>query len=205
MTWARETGLTFTRADGAPMPRAPRHGNLRGHWNETPLHRACLNGKLGEWFLGVLENPGHVDAKDMFGSTPLHNVALCKGTMSVEDNVKIAEFLFLRHVNVNATDNKQRTPLHLAAKEGRMEMVQTLLEHGADPLPLTIRGKTAAELAIKYDHVPVAAMIQAESVRRDRAVAFAMGVHERLGYKSSVVPMDTEIMRKILGCTGVEH
>jgi hypothetical protein len=86
--------------------------------------------------------------------------------------------------------------------------VQTLLEHGADPLPLTIRGKTAAELAIKYDHVPVAAMIQAfqaESVRRDRAVAFAMGVHERLGYKSSVVPMDPEIMRKILGCTGVEH
>ena len=205
MTWARETGLTFTRADGAPMPRAPGRVHYHGHWDETPLHWACLNGDLGKWFVEILKNPGHVDAKDMFGSTPLHNAALCKGTLTGNGNVKIASMLLSRHVNVNDRDNKQRTPLHLAAKEGRMEMVQTLLEHGADPLPLTIRGKTAAELAIKYDHVPVAAMIQAESVRRDRAVAFAMGVHERLGYKSSVVPMDTEIMRKILGCTGVEH
>jgi ankyrin repeat protein len=201
MTWARETGLTFTRADGAPMPRAPGRVHYHGHWDETPLHWACLNGDLGKWFVEILKNPNDADAKDMFGSTPLHNAAW-KGR---KGHVKIASMLLSRHVNVNVTDNKQRTPLHLAAKEGRMEMVQTLLEHGADPLPLTIRGKTAAELAIKYDHVPVAAMIQAESVRRDRAVAFAMGVHERLGYKSSVVPMDTEIMRKILGCTGVEH
>ena len=198
MTWARETGLTFTRADGAPMPRAPGRVHYHGHWDETPLHWACLNGDLGKWFVEILKNPNDADAKDMFGSTPLHNAAQ-KG------HVQIARWLFWRQANVNVTDNKQRTPLHLAAKEGRMEMVQTLLEHGADPLPLTIRGKTAAELAIKYDHVPVAAMIQAESVRRDRAVAFAMGVHERLGYKSSVVPMDPEIMRKILGCTGVEH
>jgi ankyrin repeat protein len=197
MTWARETGLTFTRADGAPMPRAPGRVHYRGHWDETPLHWVCLSGDTAQWirFWGL---EFRVDAKDMFGSTPLHNAAQ-KG------HVQIARWLFWRQANVNVTDNKQRTPLHLAAKEGRMEMVQTLLEHGADPLPLTIRGKTAAELAIKYDHVPVAAMIQAESVRRDRAVAFAMGVHERLGYKSSVVPMDTEIMRKILGCTGVEH
>ena len=50
-------------------------------------------------------------------------------------------------INVNAKGKDGRTPLHLAARNGRTEVVKILIANGADPLLKNKDGKTPRDLA----------------------------------------------------------
>jgi len=63
-------------------------------------------GDLEEVRVMVGEDPYLVNVKDHYGKTPLH--------FSVETSYKITEFLISKGADVNITDNKLQTPLHLA-------------------------------------------------------------------------------------------
>ena len=51
--------------------------------------------------------------------------------MALENNVGVAKYL-LEHsnININLPDNEGRTPLHVAAWQGHLEMVELLVQAG---------------------------------------------------------------------------
>ena len=53
------------------------------------------------------------------------------------------------------------TPLMGAAANARLEILDLLLAHGADPSMKTTEGKTAADLAREHGHADVAARLEA--------------------------------------------
>jgi cytohesin len=63
------------------------------------------------------------------------------------DKGTVIRFLLDRGAHVNAKDNRGWTPLHTAAFYGRMDIIKTLLEHGALPFIQDATGRTPADLA----------------------------------------------------------
>eukprot|EP01137_Pigoraptor_chileana_P002762 Opistho-2@42041 len=58
-------------------------------------------------------------------------------------------------------DDKTRTPLHAAAQHGHADIVQLLLEVGAEPNARTSGGQAALHYACQYNHAEVAEMLLA--------------------------------------------
>jgi glutaminase len=67
--------------------------------------------------------------------------------------------LVARGVSINEADYDRRTPLHLAAAEGRLEMVRALLRMGADPMKADRYGHTPLDDARKAGHETVAELL----------------------------------------------
>ena len=70
-----------------------------------------------------------VNAKDMIGNTPLH---CCQTQGSNPVVLKMAERLIRAGANVNARNRTGATPLHLSCGGTTTELVQLLLDNGAD-------------------------------------------------------------------------
>jgi ankyrin repeat protein len=51
------------------------------------------------------------------------------------------------HADVNARDNNGYTPLHHAAARGDNEMIQYLVDHGADVKAVSRTGRTVVDMA----------------------------------------------------------
>ena len=62
-------------------------------------------------------------------------------------NSKISEYLINNGADINATDKEHNTPLHEAARKGRLNVVQVLLSHDADATIKGYNGETAEEKA----------------------------------------------------------
>jgi ankyrin repeat protein len=78
-----------------------------------------------------------VNAKNRYGSTPLHRAAYA-------GHKEIAELLIAKGADVNAGDKV--TPLHYAAQGGEKEMVELLIVDGADVNKKDDDGKTPLDL-----------------------------------------------------------
>jgi ankyrin repeat protein len=91
----------------------------------TPLLTA-LRFELNPALVQTLIDRGAaVDVVDAGGFTPLHYVSL-RGRTS------LARQLLEKHANPNATTRVERkTPLHIAAEWGQLEVTELLLDHGA--------------------------------------------------------------------------
>jgi len=62
----------------------------------------------------------------------------------------VSLLLKLGKANLNATDNENRTPLHLAAWQGHSTIVRLLIEHGASVNHACNQGATALGKLILY-------------------------------------------------------
>ncbi|CAB3983026.1 serine threonine- phosphatase 6 regulatory ankyrin repeat subunit A-like [Paramuricea clavata] len=117
----------------------------------TPLHYAAQkdHSDVIEFFL---ENrPQLVNQANAEGETCAH-IAAAKGSVAV-----IKELLKLKdiHMTEKFTTGSNSTPLHLAASGGHTEVVQVLLQNGADATPMDKHGMTAIHLAAKNGHTRV--------------------------------------------------
>ncbi|KAK3095431.1 hypothetical protein FSP39_014592 [Pinctada imbricata] len=88
----------------------------------TPVRSACYMTNISIVKYLVAQG-ANIHQPNINGGTCLIN--------SVQSPV-LCEFLISRHVDVNAKDNSGNLALHYAIREGRLDTVKLLLEHGSD-------------------------------------------------------------------------
>ena len=132
--------------------------NVRGDYNMTPLLSAAYNGGF-EMVQVLLKYKADINARDNAGEDALHN-ASNSSALDIGPSLSNVARLLLKHgADVNARtdkDDRHSTPLHLAAKKGRIEVAHVLLQHGADVGTKDGNGRTALHLAAQYGKVEVA-------------------------------------------------
>jgi ankyrin repeat protein len=163
----------------------------------TTMHYLIMFNRMEMLFI-FLEHGVEVSPRDRHGFTPLH----C--AVESRDNSMAQVLLLLENgADVNAKATSGITPLHEAARRGFREVVRLLVHKKADLQSQTITGATAEDVATANGHVEIAGILRAEAERqaerlRVRQVAFAMGLHDRLGAGSIVLRLDPGVLRIVL-------
>jgi ankyrin repeat protein len=114
-------------------------------------------------------------------------------------------FLVAHGANVNERYSLNRTPLHAVVSSTDTDgnhcsenLVKFLVDNGADNAE-DDQGYTAAELAYAEGFPSLSTFIDRQfHIRQQRAAAFAMGHHPRLGAVSMVNLLDPELVRMVL-------
>lgn len=109
----------------------------------TPLHYACQLNQLNA-VKTLLSDGATLLCANNTGDTPLH---LATGRIGADND--IASYLLTTDAAklVNAVNLDGRTPLHLAISADKKDLVQKMLEVGADPNLADERGQTPLRLA----------------------------------------------------------
>ena len=108
-----------------------------------PVHMACSQGKLD--IVKVMVNhcgPAILLKEDEHGRTPLHFSA------NSMRSGKLISYITQYDANVNATDDQNRTALHIAVMSGSLTAVQKLLSEGANPIISDRHGHNALHYAV---------------------------------------------------------
>lgn len=80
-------------------------------------------------------------------------------TCQRRDHLGVCRALLFALSDVDALDDRCRTPLSLAAASGDVEVVEMLLEAGADPRASDTDGNTPAHFALAYANAEIAAVL----------------------------------------------
>ncbi|GIY11810.1 hypothetical protein CDAR_516591 [Caerostris darwini] len=121
------------------------------------LHQAALwgNAELLEDLLHG-EMLAFLNVKDSHGRTALHAAA-------TNENETCTRILLQAGANPNIScdlTEQFKTPLHIAAENGHLDIARILLEHDADILAKDSSGLTAMDLAEKTEHPHVMELLK---------------------------------------------
>jgi ankyrin repeat protein len=171
--------------------------SARTERGETPLHFAAASVVNGTEVVMLLIDAGaDTSAIDRNGMTPLMMAA-----RESEGDPMVLDVLILNGASVNHRTRNGWTALHFAAHDGSPEAVRILLEHGADVMAVSKGGRTVHDMTqnqfVENYKPEIRALVEAE-IDRVRNTAFAMGQHERLGERSLVRALHSEVVRMIL-------
>lgn len=150
-----------------------KHGavvNVADLWKFTPLHEAAAKGKYEICKL-LIRHGADPEKKNRDGKTPLDLVKetdvdiqdLLRGDAALLDATKKGCLARVQKLctpkNINCRDHQGRnsTPLHLAAGYNNFEVVEYLIEHGADVNAQDKGGLIPLHNASSYGHVEIAA------------------------------------------------
>jgi len=123
----------------------------------TPLHAAVKNGHfdISSLLLEHLRNP---DIRGRWLQTPLLRILMLDAEQ--RGKLEIGQHLLHCGADVNARDDDDWTPLYMAAKNGRLDFVQMLLEHGAAINAVTTDdGETPLHGASRLGHVDIVRLL----------------------------------------------
>jgi ankyrin repeat protein len=111
--------------------------------SNTPLHLATLNKQVTIVRL-LLSQGSDPKALNSIGWT---SISCAAKSGDFESLIAILESS--SSVDIDATDNNNTTPLHLAAREGHCEILDYLLEKGADVSVKDYKDRNPLEIAIE--------------------------------------------------------
>jgi ankyrin repeat protein len=110
-----------------------------GYGGHTALHIAAINGDIHE-IKRLLDLQADINAEDDGGLSPLHYAIMAD---SSNELIFCIEILLRSGSNINASNNKSKsTPLHLAARYGKIDKVKVLIKHGARVNSMNADGQT---------------------------------------------------------------
>ncbi|XP_057831234.1 ankyrin repeat-containing protein At5g02620 isoform X1 [Cryptomeria japonica] len=106
----------------------------------TPLHSAVFHRHTGVAMMLVEQRPEMVKQADEFGRTALHMAALSPplstfqaGLKSYQFTMKIGELLLQKDNSLCYREDKEKkSPLHIAVKEGKYDLVKVILKYARD-------------------------------------------------------------------------
>jgi ankyrin repeat protein len=114
--------------------------NAKNAVGETPLMLAAIKGELDIARRLIVERGAEVNQP---GWTALHYAASSTSPHSAE----MVQLLLEHHAYIDAESPNRTTPLMMAARYGRPEIVGLLLREGADPTLRNDRGLSAIDFA----------------------------------------------------------
>ena len=122
--------------------------------NCTPLMIAIENGKINVATF-LIERGANVDLKDDRGDTALHYAVSRYILHNCNDSLKVCSCLIKHGADVNGCNNNKgpnnrRTPLMIASRYGRVDVMTLLIKHGADVNLQDKNGETALHYAVDY-------------------------------------------------------
>ena len=124
--------------------------------NHSPLCIAVMNGHL-KVFTRLFDRGADPYAKNITGMTPLHMASRGGNLQGVAALLKIYRG---DKSNINETDKAGNTPLHYATQTGKKELVERLLQAGADSRLRNGKDETAQDIARELGHDEVLAVLR---------------------------------------------
>ena len=120
------------------------HGarSLKGDSEDHASQRKILNNGKNDHmacFLKLIELGVNIKAKDVRGCTPLHH---CVTDYANDETMNMAKILIKNGANVNEQNRGGATPLMEPTSLGKLDVVEMLVKHGADPGILDNDGKS---------------------------------------------------------------
>ncbi|XP_067661962.1 ankyrin repeat domain-containing protein 50-like [Haliotis asinina] len=129
----------------------------RGPWKKTPVMLAALYG-YKEVVELLVEKGANLSLVNDRGRNILH-VACLKGRLEV-----LKYTLSLSTVDINSRDVRQKTPVMTAAESGQKEVVELLVERGANLSLVCDRGRNILHLACSRGHMEVVKYILSQNI-----------------------------------------
>ena len=112
-----------------------RHGadvDVYDKYRDTPLREAYRHGSefldIARW---LLDHGADVNARGFQGRSPLHSVAVNK--YMTEGHLEAFEMLIEHNPDIHTQTDHGASPLHLAAASRHVDIMQVLLDRGANP------------------------------------------------------------------------
>jgi ankyrin repeat protein len=99
--------------------------------NRTPLHRVSELGRVGTARV-LLEHGVDANARDANDATPLHLASVPEYRHVIGQCLDVARLLLQCGSDIHARDDEGQTPFMKATAEAHHEIMQLLLEHGAE-------------------------------------------------------------------------
>jgi len=130
---------------GATVNRPQRYDS-----GETPMHVAARLGDSVVLAAALRRGAGRPGVQSSDGTTPLHIAARERHAGCVDLLCAAA-----RRDAINALDKSRLTPLHCAVNSSAVDVVRTLLRHGADPNMVDRDGLAPLHYAAAATHPPV--------------------------------------------------
>lgn len=133
-----------------------------------------------------------IDIKDLNGQTAIH-------LSSINKKIEATALMIAYNADMNATDNFGATCLHYGAVGGTIEIVEMLVNAGADPAKLDCNGMTAKELAYERHYFETALAIERTS-NYDSKLHPADNIFNTYIHKSRLLmnPFDLQHIDKML-------
>jgi len=142
----------------------------------------------------LLAAKAELKARDKGGYTPLHLAAQ-------NGHLEVVKALLAAGADKDARDYWNIVPLHLAAQNGHLEVVKALLATKVEINARNKHGNTPLHLAAIHGHTAVIDLLR----RYERAVAFLMSGHSRLGAESPARVLQPDLSRHILELARIQE
>jgi ankyrin repeat protein len=136
-----------------------KHGIKQTQKYEQSIEMA-INSKDLEKVKELIAQGADVNARDSRGNMALHRAIRVRG-LSDAERLSLVKILISGGADVNVKDRRRgATPLHLVVFRGNKELVELLIQNGADVNAIGDQGETPLGLAKQLEHSEIVELLQ---------------------------------------------